>query len=138
MNKNKRLLMHIYGVERLGYDCMGYILEKGDIFTYHHIVAARHGGIETLDNGAILCGKTAHPYLHVIEKYDKRMFLSINEILLRMNQGRKIDMESLKAINEILSRFEYKFEGEENELGQPIVKPIYRVRLLTRDYIKSA
>ena len=80
-------------------DWMGYKLQKGDVFTFHHlIVPARSGGLYTINNGAILCGRTSHPYLHVIERIDYDRFLYITSLLIEINTLGRLDINVIKKI----------------------------------------
>ncbi len=108
-------------------DWMGYKLQRGEIFTYHHlIVPKRFGGQETIDNGAILCGKTAHPYLHVIEAKDYDMFQYITNLLININNQREMpSRQQLLAIDAILRQFEREHCGETTRKGKQLIKTEY-------------
>ena len=91
-----KLMINEYGMKEMGHDFMGYALQKGDIYTYHHlIVPRRNGGPITVQNGAILCGKTAHPYLHLIEYYDYDRFLAITSEMIDQNIKGHLDIDNI-------------------------------------------
>ena len=131
MNNVKKILINMYHIKELGFDCMGYELMSGDIYTYHHIDEAKNGGYYTLDNGAILCGNT-HNYLNVVERYDRIKFLLINQLLREMNENKKIDFKRIEYINDILLEFESQFNDLEDKYGNLVIKPNYKVRFLTK------
>lgn len=106
-------------------DWMGYKLMKGDIFTYHHIEKKEDGGKITLANGAILCGKSSHPYLHLIEHYDEDMYHYINGILMSINRIQHIDVHLLEEIDRTLKIFEREHQGKRNAKGKVLIKDVY-------------
>ena len=128
------LMVNEWGIKKLGLDFMGYTLEKGDIYTYHHIIKRENGGPMTLDNGAILCGSTSHPYLHAIENRDIKYYEYITEELLEINKQHEIRMANLYRINEILTDFEDKHIYDRTRKGRLIVKAKYLNRPLNKNY----
>ena len=128
-----KLLINKYHIDELGYDFLGYSLQKKDIYTYHHlIIPARKGGQYTEWNGAVLCGKTSHPYLHTIEQYDELMFYAITSEMIDMKHKGFLDFYNLNNINEMLLDFEDRFDGEETKKGHLIIKPEYKRRILRK------
>lgn len=128
-----KLLINKYHIDKLGYDFLGYALQKGDIYTFHHlIIPARRGGKEVEWNGAVLCGKTSHPYLHVVERYDNEMFYLITSEIIDMKNKGFLDFYNLNNINEMLGDFEEKFDGFVTRKGHRIIKPEYKRRILRK------
>lgn len=124
------LMINEYKMKELGHDFMGYSLQKGDIYTYHHlIVPRRNGGPITVQNGAILCGKSSHPYLHLIERYDYDMFLAITSEMIDENIKGYLDRANLIYIHDVLESFEREYSGKRNKKGKEIIKPEYTKRL---------
>lgn len=124
------LMINEYGMKELGHDFMGYSLQKGDIYTFHHlIVPRRNGGAITVQNGAILCGKSSHPYLHTIENYDYDMFLAITSEMIDENIKGFLDKKNLIYIHDILESFEREYSGKRSKKGKEIIKPEYTKRL---------
>ena len=112
-------------------DWMGYKLQKGDMFTFHHlIVPARKGGAYSINNGAILCGLTSHPYLHVIEHIDYDRFLYITSLLIEINALGRLDINVIKDIDECLKYFEKEHMDDRTKNKKRVIKPEY----LRRDY----
>ena len=126
-------MIRIYKIKELGHDFAGYKLQKGDIYTYHHnIIAKRNGGPETIWNGAILCGKTIHPYLHLIEQYDPEIFYLITSELIDENIKRKLTLDSLRRIRTLLEYFEKEHCSTRTKKGNLLIKESYvrdRIRL---------
>ena len=110
-------------------DWMGYKKGKHDIFTFHHlIVPNRKGGPYEMWNGAILCGNTSHPYLHVIEIYDYDRFLYLTSKLIDMNILGRLDLETIKQIDGCLKYFEHEYQGKRTKSKKRIIKPEYTIR----------
>ena len=126
-------MIRIYKIKELGHDFAGYKLQKGDIYTYHHnIIAKRNEGPETIWNGAILCGKTIHPYLHLIEQYDPEIFYLITSELIDENIKRKLTLDSLRRIRTLLEYFEKEHCSTRTKKGNLLIKESYvrdRIRL---------
>ena len=126
-------MIRIYKIKELRHDFAGYKLQKGDIYTYHHnIIAKRNGGPETIWNGAILCGKTIHPYLHLIEQYDPEIFYLITSELIDENIKRQLTLDSLRRIRTLLEYFEKEHCSTRTKKGNLIIKESYvrdRIRL---------
>lgn len=115
-----------YGVTQLGIDFMGYKLQKGDIYTFHHlIIPNRQGGPYAVWNGAILCGKSSHPYLHLIEAKDYDMFCAISSEMIDMNIKGHIDLENIRYIDDCLTDFEREYSGKTTSKGKPLIKEAY-------------
>ena len=121
-----RLMIRDYGMKSV--DWMGYTLMRGDIFTYHHIEKREEGGKITRENGAILCGKTGHPYLHIIEHIDPDMYHYLNGILMSINRIGHIDVHLLEEIDRTLRIFEIENQGRKNAKGKSLIRDIYTER----------
>ena len=106
MSKVKDLMINTYCVN--GIDFMGYKLQKGENFTYHHIVKREHGGGKNLKNGAILT-KQAHKYLHIVEYKEHDIYIAINSLFKIINRSKKPPTKEMyMLINELLEMFEEK------------------------------
>ena len=125
-------LLEIYCIKQLGYDFLGYEETKNGIITYHHlIVPKRHGGKETVQNGALIY-RVPHDYLHTIERYDLDMFNAITSEMIDMNVKGYLDMENIRYINEVLNYFEREYSGKRTKNGNLIIKDEYTRRLIKR------
>lgn len=106
MSKVKDLMINTYCVN--GIDFMGYKLQKGENFTYHHIVKKEHGGGKNERNGAILT-KQAHKYLHIVEYKERDIYIAINSLFKIINRSKKPPTKEMyMLINELLEMFEEK------------------------------
>ena len=115
-----------------GLDWMNYKLVRKDI-TFHHIVKRSSGGRRDIDNGALLMGNTAHPYLHIIEYKDIETYNALNKIFKFINQQRhEPTTEQREIIEYLLREFEYKHRWDKSSKGKLLIKQKY----LERDFIK--
>lgn len=130
MKEIVRLMINQYQLKRVGHDFMGYKLQKGDMYTFHHlIIPARLNGPSTIDNGAILCGEISHPYLHLIECKDYEMFLYLTSEMIDMNIRGYLDIENLKRINNLLKQFENEHCSDRSKKGKLLIKEEYMKRV---------
>ena len=129
MKEVTKLMIRDFNIKELGYDFMGYRLQKGDIYTFHHlIVPARYGGKIERSNGAILCGKSSHPYLHLIESKDYELFMAITYEMVKENQQGYIGQDNIHFIHDCLKYFEREYVGKRNKKGKLLIKEEYRRR----------
>lgn len=119
-----------FKIKELGMDFMGYHLNKGDIYSFHHlIVPNRNGGAYARWNGAILNGKTSHPYLHVIEAKDYDMFCYITSEMIDMNIKGYLDQQNIRNIHDVLKQFEREHCGDRTRKGKILIKEEYTRRI---------
>lgn len=110
-------------------DFMGYEKTEGDIYTFHHlIVPNREGGPIAEWNGAILFGNTSHPYLHQVEYYDYDRFLYITSLLIDENILGRLDLKTLREIDNVLKGYEREFQGKTTRKGKTLIKEKYTIR----------
>ena len=110
-------------LNNLGYDMMGYLFTNINQLSYHHLILAkRHGGKMTFENGAILKQKTSHDYLHIIEKKDTEIFCLITSELIDENIKRKVDIENLRKIRDLLLYFEREHDHDYTKKGKLLIK----------------
>lgn len=121
-----------FKIKELGYDFMGYHLNKDDVLTYHHLIIPKkeHGKI-TRENGAII-QRVPHDYLHLIQSLDETAFYYLSSEMIDMNIKGYLDIDNIKNINEILCQFEYEHERDRNKKGKLLIKEEYKHRLLKR------
>lgn len=121
-------MINLFKVEEV--DFMGYSINKSTLSYHHLIVPRRLGGPETIDNGAILNRLTSHPYLHIIENRDPEIFFLVTSEMVDENIKRKIDLENLRKINDLLNTFEREFCSSLTRKGKPLIKEEYTKRLI--------
>ena len=130
MKSITKLMLNQYKIKQLGFDFMGYTLQKGDMYTFHHLITPkRFGGAETIENGAVLCGKTSHPYLHLIEAKDFEMFCFITSEMIDENIKGYLDIENIRYIYDILSVFEREHCADRDKKGKLLIKEEYTRRM---------
>ena len=132
MKQITKLMINEYKIKKLGYDFMGYQLQKKDIYTFHHlIVPNREGGPFEKWNGAILCGNSSHPYLHLIEAKDYDMFCYLTSEMIDMNIKGYLDIQNLRNINDLLKQFEREHCSDRTRKGKILIKDEFlrRVKL---------
>lgn len=130
MKQVTKLMIDEFNIKKLGYDFMGYSLNRGDIYTFHHlIVPNRQGGAYARWNGAILCGKTSHPYLHTIESRDYDMFSAITSEMIDINVKGWLDTANLRYIDDVLCCFEREHCSDRTKKGKLLIKDEYLKRM---------
>lgn len=129
MREVTKLMINEFKIKQLGYDFMGYSLQKGDIYTFHHlIVPNRNGGAYARWNGAILFS-TPHQYLHVIESKDYDKFCYLTSEMIDMNIKGYLDVENLRNIDDVLTQFEREYSGARTRKGKVLIKEEYTRRV---------
>lgn len=129
MKEITKLMIREFKIKQLGYDFMGFKLQKGDICTFHHlIIPAREGGKQIRQNGAILFS-TPHQYLHVIESKDYDMFCYITSEMIDMNIKGYLDSRNLININDLLNQFEREHCSDVTCKGKRLIKEEYLRRV---------
>lgn len=128
-----KLLINDFKIKELGYDFMGYSLQKGDIYTFHHVlIPNRDGGPYDYWNGVVLFS-APHQYLHVIEATNHNYFSYITSEMLDMKHKGYLDEDNLVEINDILCDFESKYWNRYTKKGKKLIKDVY----LNRKYRNS-
>ncbi len=125
-----------YCLEQLGHDFLGYRLQKeDDRYTFHHlIIPACCGGETTEDNGAILCMKSGHPYIHIVGRYDSKLFKELTAEIIEMKEKGVIDQAYLATIDQMLTYFESRFDGKYNKKNHLIIRPEFKIRVQRSNY----
>ena len=140
MREITKEMIKLYDIKKLGYDFMGYTFRNINELSFHHLIVPHRdckreglGEGYLLWNGAILKQDTSHEYLHMIERIDREVFLQITKEMVDENNKRKIDIENLKRIRELLLYFEEKYKDIENKQGKKLIKQKYIAQRINFD-----
>ena len=132
MKEISKIMYKKYALNKLKYDFAGYVFNRPEEISFHHlIVAHRYCKQQGLGegyyewNGALLVQKTAHDYAHIVERYDPDMFNAITSEMIDENIKGYLDIENLKAIDDILNCFEREYCGARTKKGHLLIKPEY-------------
>ncbi len=127
-----KLMINDFGIRKLGYDFMGYKVDKKSSLSFHHLIIPKRdcrkyglGDGYEYWNGAILVQDTSHEYLHVIEQYDKKRFEEITLQMIYQKMKGHLDKENLIAIRELLLEFEANYTGLCSAKGKQLIKDDY-------------
>lgn len=108
-------------------DWMNYQVKRSEM-TFHHIRKKEDGGLEVVENGALLM-PTAHQYLHIIEYKEYGTYEALNKMFLVINGQMKEPTKEQRDIIEFLLReFEEKHKNDKNSKGKPLIKEKYKDR----------
>jgi len=124
------IMIDLYNLKKI--DFMGYTFTKNNASYHHLIIPRRLGGAETIQNGAVLNGKTSHPYLHRIENVDRDVFNYITSEMIDINIKGYLDVANLKNIDDVLCLFEREHSGDTTKHGKLLIKEEYTRRF--RDF----
>lgn len=139
MREITKIMIKKYALNKLKYDFMGYPFKQSSQLSFHHLIVPHRlckkrglgeGYVEW--NGAILVQKTAHDYLHTIERHDLDMFEAITSEMIDENIKGFLDPENLKAIDDVLYQFEKEYCGARNKNNTPVIKNEFVKRLKFR------
>lgn len=140
MREITKEMIKLYNIKKLGYDFMGYTFRNINELSFHHLIVPHRdckreglGEGYLLWNGVILKQDTSHEYLHTIERIDREVFLQITKEMVDENNKRKIDIENLKRVRELLLYFEEKYKDIENKQGKKLIKQKYITQRINFD-----
>ena len=140
MREITKEMIKLYDIKKLDYDFMGYTFRNINELSFHHLIVPHRdckreglGEGYLLWNGAILKQDTSHEYLHTIERIDREVFLQITKEMVDENNKRKIDIENLKRVRELLLYFEEKYKDIENKQGKKLIKQKYITQRINFD-----
>ena len=132
MKEISKIMYKKYALNKLKYDFAGYMFKRPEEISFHHLVVAhRYCKQQGLGegyyewNGSLLVQRSSHEYLHIIENYDRDMFNAITSEMIDENIKCYLDIENIKAINDILNNFEREYCGTRTKNGHLIIKPEY-------------
>ena len=136
MREITKLMIKQFRIMKLGYDFMGYKVDKKSSLSFHHLIVPRRlcsqnglGEGYLWWNGAILRQDTSHDYLHLIEAKDYDIFLAITSEMIDENIKGYLDIDNLKKINELLKIFEREYCSDRSKKGKLLIKDSYLKRI---------
>lgn len=132
MKKITERMIKDFKIMKLGYDFMGYNVDKKSSLSFHHLIIPRResrkykiGDGYLYWNGAILKQNTSHDYLHLIESKDHDMFLAITSEMIDENIKGYLDISNLRYINDVLCQFEREHCSDMSKKGKLLIKEEY-------------
>lgn len=132
MKQVTNLLINDFKIKELGYDFLGFSIRKNDVLSFHHLILSKEyckkaklGNGYWYWNGVILCQETSHSYLHLIQKYDDKLFKYLTSEMIDMKNKGYLDTYNLKNIQDILDYFEYLHIQDKTEKGHCLIKKEY-------------
>lgn len=132
MKEVSKILINDFKIKSLGYDFMGFHLQKDSILSFHHLILSKEycrkmglGKGYWYWNGVILVQDTAHEYLHLIQRYDDELFRYITSEMQDMKIKGYLDINNLIAIGQILDYFEYQHIEDKTDKGYYLIKEKY-------------
>lgn len=107
MKEITKQMIKDFRITKLGYDFMGYNVNKNASLSFHHLIIPHRdckmrglGEGYLYWNGAILKQNTSHDYLHLIESKDYDIFLAITSEMIDENIKGYLDISNLKQIHD--------------------------------------
>nr|DAW20940.1 MAG TPA: hypothetical protein [Caudoviricetes sp.] len=129
MKEITKIMVNDFKIMKLGYDFLGYKVNRKKDLSYHHLIIPRRhckgaglGEGYLYWNGAILRQNTSHNYLHIIENIDPEIFCLITSEMIDENIKRKIDIDNLKRIKDLLIYFEKEHDHDITKSGKLLIK----------------
>lgn len=135
MREITKLMVNDFNLKKLGYDFAGFHFNKTNELSFHHLIVphrdSRSFGIGegyVYWNGAILVQNTSHDYLHLIEQFNRPMFLAITDELIKENKQGYVDINNIRCIHNVMEEFESRYGDVKSKKGKLLVK---------REYVKN-
>ena len=136
MREITKMMINQFKIMKLGYDFMGYTVDKKSSLSFHHLIVPRRlcgqkglGEGYLYWNGAILRQDTSHDYLHLIEAKDYGIFFAITSEMIDQNIKGYLDIDNLRRINDILKVFEKEHCHDRGKKGRLLIKDSYLKRI---------
>ena len=129
MREVTKLMVNDFKIMKLGYDFLGYKVNRKQDLSYHHLIIPRRHCKEAglgegylYWNGAILRQDTSHAYAHVIEKIDPDIFYELTSEMIDENIKGRLDIDNLKRIHDLLLYFEREHDHDTSKKGKLLIK----------------
>ena len=129
MKEITKIMINDFKIMKLGYDFLGYKVNRKQDLSYHHLIIPRRHCKEAglgegylYWNGAILRQNTSHDYLHIIEKIDPDIFCELTSEMIDENIKGRLDTDNLKRIHDLLLYFEREHDHDTSKKGKLLIK----------------
>ena len=129
MKEITKIMVKDFKIMKLGYDCMGYKVNRTKDLSFHHLIIPHReskaygiGEGYLYWNGAILRQNTSHDYLHIIEKIDPDIFYELTSEMIDENIKGRLDIDNLKRIHDLLLYFEREHDHDTSKKGKLLIK----------------
>lgn len=129
MKEITKIMVNDFKIMKLGYDFLGYKVNRKQDLSYHHLIVPRRHCKEAglgegylYWNGAILRQNTSHDYLHIIEKIDPDIFYELTSEMIDENIKGRLDIDNLKRIHDLLLYFEREHDHDRTKKGKLLIK----------------
>ena len=129
MREVTKLMINDFKIMKLGYDFLGYKVNRKQDLSYHHLIIPRRHCREAglgegylYWNGAILRQNTSHDYLHLIENIDPDIFYELTSEMIDENIKGRLDIDNLKRIHDLLLYFEREHDHDTSKKGKLLIK----------------
>lgn len=136
MREITKIMINQFRIMKLGFDFMGFTVDKKSSLSFHHLIIPRKNSKEfgigegyLFWNGAILRQDTSHDYLHLIEAKDYDIFLAITSEMIDENIKGYLDINNLRRINDLLKEFEREHCSDRGKKGKLLIKDAYYRRM---------
>ena len=132
MKEITKIMINDFKIMKLGYDFLGYKVNRKQDLSFHHLIIQRRHCKEAglgegylYWNGAILRQNTSHDYLHIIEKIDSDIFYELTSEMIDENIKGRLDIDNLKRIHDLLLYFEREHDHDYTKKGKLLIKREY-------------
>ena len=129
MKEITKIMVNDFKIMKLGYDFLGYKVNRKQDLSFHHLIIPRRHCKEAglgegylYWNGAILRQNTSHDYLHLIEKIDPDIFYELTSEMIDENIKGRLDIDNLKRIHDLLLYFEREHDHDTSKKGKLLIK----------------
>ena len=129
MKEITKIMVNDFKIMKLGYDFLGYKVNRKQDLSYHHLIIPRRHCKEAglgegylYWNGAILRQNTSHDYLHLIENIDPDIFYELTSEMIDENIKCRLDIDNLKRIHDLLLYFEREHDHDTSKKGKLLIK----------------
>ena len=129
MKEITKIMINDFKIMKLGYDFLGYKVNRKQDLSYHHLIIPRRHCKEAglgegylYWNGAILRQNTSHDYLHLIENIDPEIFYELTSEMIDEKIKGRLDIDNLKHIHDLLLYFEREHDHDTSKKGKLLIK----------------